>query len=293
MQGTRSDFHFSGDDAHRFLPWIIGIMVAMATLLLCLGITLGGWIIERHSNYSNRFTVNIPADTANLNSKVTEIQNALLDIPGINSVERVSEEELKTLLATWLGSAESVGELPLPVVLDVTMDDEAIEGMDYDSLEKTLALMVPRIEVDAHERWVAAFAQFSATAQYVLTLLSALIIGSIAVMIAFTSRASLKLHARTVYLLHAIGAEDEYITRQFQKEACKLALPGAFLGGAFAGILYWAIGMYIASLPHAGLPSLTLTNAHMALMVIMPLACALVAWLVARVSVVKQLQATL
>ena len=42
----------------------------------------------------------------------------------------------------------------------------------------------------------------------------------------YVSRAALKLHSRTVSLLHSIGAEDHYITWQFQQEAFLLVLKG-------------------------------------------------------------------
>src|SRR6185295_7663534 len=149
------------------------------------------------------------------------------------------------------------------------------------------------VEVDAHERWIASFSDFSAAMQLLIAMLAAIIVGGMSLMIAFTSRASLKLHAKTVHLLHSIGAEDEYITRQFQHEALLLTLRGAVPGCIAAGFAYWIAGSYMASLPSSMLPSLAITVPHLGLLVLMPVLCGLVAWMAARLSVIKQLQRVL
>ena len=71
---SRTDIPFSGDDAHAFLPWVIGIMACLAALLLCLGLSFGGWIIENRGTYANSFTVDIPAAGDDLPEQISEIK---------------------------------------------------------------------------------------------------------------------------------------------------------------------------------------------------------------------------
>lgn len=284
-----ADINFAADDAHRFLPWLVGIMVCLAAMLLCLSLTLNGWIIDRGDGYAGSFTVNIPAGTDNLSEKTNRIASALKALPEVTDVSRLSEDKLKDMLAPWLGNADG---LPLPVVLDVTLKS-ASSSIDYNALEKTLSGIASGTEVDAHERWVAAFSRFSAAAQGLIAIFAAVIIGGIGLMIAFTSRASLKLHNKTVHLLHSIGAEDSYITRQFQREACLLVLPGAVAGCAAAGTIYWLAGKYMASLAASVIPSLAMGGGHVALLILIPPACAGVAWAAVRVAVAQQLESVL
>lgn len=285
---SRSDIPFDADDSHAFLPWVIGIMACMAALLLCLGLTMGSWIVDRHHSYTDSFTVNIPASTDDMTAKVESIKGSLRQWPGVGAVSQVSDAALHNMLEPWLGNSAAAASLPLPVVLDVAIDRETT--LNYKDLQAKLETTVPGVEVDAHERWIANFMGFSAAMQGVLGTLATLLVGSLALMIAFTSRAALKLHAKTVQLLHSIGAEDRYITRQFQQEACLLALRGALPGCAAAGIAYWIGGRYIASLQASLLPSLAMSLSHVALLLMMPLACAMIAWVAARLSVIKQLQ---
>lgn len=285
-----TDIPFSADDAHRFLPWLIGIMVGLAAFLLCVGISVNGWVIDRHGSYSGHFTVNLPAGDNQL-EHTAKVREALKKNPAVGKVTELDDAELKDMLKPWLGNSP-MDDLPLPVVLEATLaDPEAY--FDYSALQKTLSQLAPGVEVDAHERWVTAFSDFSTAIRFLTAMLAALIIGATGTAIVFTARAALKLHARTVHLLHSIGAEDDYIARQFQQETLKTALPGAVLGCLAAGLLYWLMGLYVSSLKLSMLPPLAMTLAHLALLLVLPLVCAAAAWLVVRRSIFTQLQRTL
>jgi len=282
---THSDIPFATDDAHAFLPWVIGIMACIATLLLCLGITVGSWIVDRHQSYTGSFTVNIPASAGADSDK---IRDALQKTPGVTGVSPLPEAKLREMLTPWLGAGAASADLPLPIVMDVSVNDKT--PMDYKDLQTRLTAIAPGTEVDAHERWIANFIAFSNGLQWLMACLAVLLIGGLALMIAFTSRASLKLHAKTVQLLHSIGAEDGYISQQFQREALLVTLRGALPGCIAAGLVYWGGGYFIASLKASMLPSLAMGVSHVMLLALMPLACGLVASVTARFSVLQLLQ---
>ncbi len=291
MKKNRADIYFSGDDAHAFLPWVIGIMACMATLLLCLGVTLGGWIVDRSGDYTNSFTVNVPSTIDDFPAHLNDVKKTLDSMPGILKINEVSSDKLKSLLKPWLGSNDSINAIPLPAVLEVTIDQVAT--IDYKNVQSRLNKIVPGTQVDTHEAWVASFSHFSSTLRTIMALLAGLIIGGLALTIAFTSRASLKLHSRTVNLLHSIGAEDNYIMRQFQLEAFLVTLKGTVPASILAGIAYWCAGTYITTLQSTMLPPLSMHYSHIALLFIMPLSCGMIAWVAARFSVIKQLQRVL
>jgi cell division transport system permease protein len=285
----RPDIPFSADDAHRFMPWLIAMMAGLATFFLALGLSVNHWVGDRHVEYSRSFTVNIPAHE-NQADRVAKVQNVLSKTPGVTQITQIPDYKIKEMLKPWLGNSP-IDDLPLPAVLDVTLAQNA--RINPSGLQKGLSTLVPDIEVDAHERWMQTFSQFSAAIRTVTLVLALLVIGGMAVTIAFTSRAALKLHSKTVHLLHTIGAEDSYIMRQFQQEAVRITLPGAMAGVACAAILYSSLSKYIASLKISLVPPLALSTSHMALFILLPIICAAAAWIVARVSIALQLQRTL
>jgi len=291
MKFSRTDIHFSGDDAHAFLPWVVGIMAWLATLMLCFGISVGSWITDRGGSYANNFTVNIPSIIDDLPNRAVKVIETLEKIPGVESVKQESEESLRDLLKPWLGSTEAVDALPLPIVIEVTVKENA--EINTDELQKKLIKIAPGTEFDTHAQWMTNFMQFSAAVRTIMGLLATLVITGLGLMIAFMCRASLKLHARTVNLLHSIGAEDTYIARQFQVEASIITLRGTIPGCIIACVFYWLTGVYMASLQSTILPAFTMKPTHIALCIIMPLACGAVAWAAARISVLKQLQRVL
>lgn len=291
MRFSRTDIHFSGDDAHAYLPWVVGIMACIATLMLCFGITVGGWIVDRGGTYANHFTVNIPTLIEDLPKRTVQIFEVLEKTDGIDSVKQESEESLRAMLKPWLGNHQAVDALPLPIVIDVAVAEDA--EINTDALRKTLESIAPGTELDTHEQWIANFMQFSSAVRSTMALLASMVILGLGLMIAFMCRASLKLHSRTVSLLHSIGAEDRYISRQFQIEASIITLRGTLPGCMLAGAAYWLTGIYISSLQSALLPAFAMHWRHVALLMVMPLACSAVAWLAARISVLKQLQKVL
>lgn len=287
----RSDIPFNADDAHKFLPWVIGIMSAMATLLLFLGITLGGWILERNSSLTHSFTVNVPPLEESEQDKITDVRTALEKTKGVTHVVMLSQSQLKEMLEPWLGSGNEVAELPLPSVFDVTVNEDTT--IDHNTIQSTLQTIVPNTQVDTQARWIETFASFSAAMQYLMALLALCIISGLALIVAFTSRAALKLHSRTVQLLHSIGAEDEYIARQFQYEAFLLTLRGTIPGCLAAGLVYWLAGIYLTSLEVASLPSFSMRIAHISLLLSMPLICGIIAYVSARIALIQQLRSRL
>lgn len=293
MKSIRSDIYFAADDAHTFLPWLIGIMVFLATLLMCLGISVNSWVTDSGSDYSNQFTVNIPANTENIDKKTLLIQKSLKKIKAISSYRQISRDEIGEMLRGWLGNMENISDLPLPIIYEVTLKTSPSTAIDYEKLQAELEKDISGIEIDTHQTWVLAFASLSAAVQSLSIILALLVIGGIGVMIAFTSRAALSLHSKTVKLLHSIGAEDNYIALLFQMETFRLVLPGATIGAIIACAAYFLAGQYISSLDSSIMPSIELGKPHYILLILMPIACTLVAWFVSRYAVTHQLERSL
>ncbi|MEZ5691753.1 MAG: FtsX-like permease family protein [Rickettsiales bacterium] len=286
----RTDIAFSSDDSHRFLPWLIGIMVCLACLLLCFVISINSWINNQHNDYSNSLTVNIPVKVGETipQEKIDEIAELLKKNPAINKVKRIEKDELQKMLVPWLGENMAQSELPLPIVLDVELYKNT--DIDTEELQKNIDDIVEESEIDTKENWVKAFINFSSTIRLIMIIFASLIIVSIGLMISFTSRASLHLHNKAVRLLHSTGAEDKYITKQFQYEAFLLTMRGTIAGCFIIALVFWAIDYYITSLNNPAIPSLDMGTTHIKIIILFAISCGVVSLMSARISVMKQLK---
>jgi cell division transport system permease protein len=288
----RADIPFSADDTQRFLPWLVALMVGLAVLWLSLAVTLGHWVGARNDTYNQNFTVNIPAEAMKSADSLANLEGTLRRTVGVKEVTRLSSAELRELLSPWLGAITDSDDLPLPAVYEVSLTKQAA-AFDINALKSTLAAIIPTAQIDTQEAWASTFASFTGGLQWLTALLASIMIGAMVLIIIFSSRASLKLHSRTVQLLHSMGAEDSYIAGQFQQEVFVLSLRGALAGSFIALALYWLIGFYLGSLGSSLLPTLDLYNGHALLVVIMPVLCSGIAWFAARYCVMKQLEKVL
>ncbi len=287
----KSDFTFAKDDAQRFLPWHIGIMVALATLLLALVLSLGSWVGTHRQDYIGAVSVIIPGSLEKLDEKTSRVKAALGKDKAVLEVKQVTERELRGLLSPWIGDGDALFDMALPVVLEITLHEGT--QLDAAAMKSSLAAIDPMIELDTHNSWAEVFAAFINILQWLAVLLVATILGAMTLMITFSARASLHLHERTVSLLHGMGAEDGYIASQFQYEHFKISLKAAAIGVAAAALGFWALGRAVAAINTPILPSFGFAMPHVALMLVMPLACGMIVLLATRYSVLAQLRKTL
>jgi cell division transport system permease protein len=288
----KSDFTFAKDDTHRFLPWHIGIMVALATLLLLLVFSLGQWVGTHESDYSRSMSVILPGALDKLDEKTEQVKTILEKNKAIASVKAVSEGKLRELLTPWIGNGDALFDMPLPVILDITLK-EGKEALDASALQKQLSAVEPTIELDARNDWAEVFASFVRVLQWLALILVVTILAAMTLMITFSARASLHLHGRTVNLLHGMGAEDGYIANQFQMEHFKIGLKAAAIGVICAAAGYFLLGRSVASINTPVLPSFEFTMPHIMLVVAMPLICAMIVLTATRLSVLSQLRKVL
>jgi cell division transport system permease protein len=288
----RSDLSFAKDDTHRFLPWHIGIMVALATLLLLLVFSLGQWVGTHQEDYDQNASVIIPGSLEKLDETTDLVTDVIRKDPAVATVKPVSEAKLKELLTPWIGSGDAMFDMALPVVLDITLKDNE-KKLNTAALQKALSDIEPTIELDTHNSWAEVFNAFIRVLQWLAVLLVATILGAMTLMITFSARASLHLHERTVSLIHGMGAEDGYIARQFQNEHFKIGLKAAAIGAVCAAISYFALGRAVASINTPVLPDFQFTVPHIVLILLMPVGCACIVLLATRYSVLGQLRKAL
>ncbi len=290
MLRRRSDVPLEGDELGRFIPWIIALMVYLASLALA-GALVAQSAIERWSQgLAGSLTVEIkPSDDPD--PKLRELRVAstmalLLGTPGIAHAEVLSDAAVAKLLEPWLGAAD-LKELPLPILVDVRL--EPGNRLDLAALSARLADAVPGTVLDDHQRWLNELILLGRSVELVAAIILALIAAAAAAVTVFSTRTALAIHHNVIEVMHLIGAQDSYVARQFQAHALAIALRGSLAGLAGAAATLLA-ARYFAG-PESGslLPVLSLEPWQWAALLILPLAMAIIAMITARATVLASL----
>ena len=290
MFRRHSDIPLGGDPSSRFLPWIIGFMVWLAALALTGAGILGDQAARWTAGMSGTLTVQVmpdpegPAATAVRLSAVMELLAAR---PGIAGARVLEGGEVLALLEPWLGSGGDLAGLPLPRVIDVTLDRAA--RPDIAALAAVLAAAAPGTVVDDHRRWLGdliGLLRSIETVVLLVVLLTALVAG---LTVVFAARTGLAVHAHVIELLHLAGARDAYVSRQFGLHAMRLGLLGGLLGLALAGLTFALVAWSVGEIDPSVLPVLSPGPLQWLLLLLLPGLAAGIAMLTARMTVMRAL----
>jgi cell division transport system permease protein len=168
---------------------------------------------------------------------------------GVVSAVPVPPEELKALVEPWLGTAKANVDLPLPRLIDVTLDPQA--KPDLPALQERLGAAIQGATVgvealsrDRAERLALFFRGWSRG------LGIAALLGLLG-LVGMITLASLRMNVDNVELLRFMGAPDRHLARQFERHALLSSLQGGVVGFALAlvtiaGLLYSSRRMDLA-----------------------------------------------
>ena len=308
MTGRALAIPFDRGGAARFLPWLVALMVFLASLSLAAVMTLQRALSGWNASLAGTMTVELPPPPANagqINGQAGQNANpapndsglaaalALLRAtPGIGAAEPLSRDAVSGLIAPFLGNALTPDDLDLPILIDVRIDRGA--APDLADLKARLDGVAPGAIIDDHRLWLGRLLMFARSVEITALLILALI-GVVAVLtVMFVTRTGLLVHREAIELLHLMGARDGYIAHQFEREALRLGLVGGVAGLLLSGLALLALGHAAGAAAFLGdavnlIPALHLRGWNWAVLAGLPLAAALVTGLTARLTVLATL----
>jgi cell division transport system permease protein len=233
MNLRRFDLPLRHGAASRFLPWTIGGLLYLAVVALAVA-AIADEALRLYDLRRELVTVTLPSveDGRAGDQKLAQAIDLLRRTRGVTSAVAVPPEELKALVEPWLGTSNSDMDLPLPRLIDVTIEPQA--GPDLPALEKRLAEVVEgatiRVEALSRDRAERSAAFFRAwgSAAGIGALLGTLALAGL------ITRVTLRMSTDTVELLRCMGAPDQYLARQFERHALLSSVQGGLIGCALA-----------------------------------------------------------
>lgn len=278
-----------------FLVLLIGLMTFLGVMALAGSFALSSLTHHWSSGLENKMTIEIPAadekDNIRPPDKIEEMAqdiDAILEAQNfVRSSEVLSNQEIGKLLSPWLGDSDMIADIPLPglISVDLITINPAIQSKMMSDFQK----IVPNIQIDTHESWLADILKLTGTLQFATIIIGLIIGATTAIAIAGAVKSRIAIHKKDVELLHLMGASDAYISKQFQRHAWILALQGSFAGmlGGFLVILI--LGYFSNSNDASLMPDFSLSMLHISVILSLPLLACLLAGFTARFTVLREL----
>lgn len=287
-----SDLQLDADTGSRFLPWALAVMVFLAALALAGALALNGTIEGWRQGVSARLTVQI-ADLPGqpMAPRIARAIETLNGVPGVVSAVPLERSAVEALLEPWLGADSLQAGLPLPGLIDVTLDET--RALSVPALASRLQEAVPGARLDDPKPWLDRLVQLGRLLQSLGGGIVLLVGLAAAAMVIFATRAGLAVRRDTIELLHLIGAEDGYIARQFQRHVARQAIQGGIIGTVLALLTLLGIQLLAGRVGTGLLPGLALAWWHWLALLLLPAAAAVLAMITARLTVFGALRTML
>ncbi|MEO1491699.1 MAG: FtsX-like permease family protein [Pseudomonadota bacterium] len=259
---------------------IAAAMGFLAVLTLVAAMAADRLATEWRADLAGVATVRVSAPPDEMDDKVRTVLEVLRTTPGIAEIRVLSQGDQAELLAPWLGTDAGIDDLPLPQLIDVSLDGA---GPDAKSLRDRLALTLEGVTYDDHAAWRAPLAATANALERLAIGATVLVLFAAGAMVVLASRATLAANRRVIEVVRLIGAEDRYIASAFVRRLTLRAFIGATLGTLAACLALWLLPVIEADAAFGVALSPDQTG-WLRVIIGVPIASGLVAWISARVA---------
>jgi cell division transport system permease protein len=193
------------------------------------------------SQVASEVTVQISAaDGVDVDGDSARAARILRDTPGVSSVTVVPAAEARRLLEPWLGKAAILDDLPVPQLINVSIDKSS--PPDLEGLRARLAAEVPSATLDTHRRWQAELVSMAGTLTWLAIAVLTLIAAAAAVLVVYATRAAMEVNREVIEVLYLAGARDRFISREVLWRFCLTGLKAGLIGALLGFITFVLLG---------------------------------------------------
>ncbi len=291
----RYDLPLNKDEGTNFLRLLIALMSFLAAIALTGNFALNSMTQRWSSGLENKLTIEIPAEkkggelrsAAEIQSLAERVEAVLENNPAVKSADTLDQNDIQELVEPWLGKDAPLGDIPLPGLISVELTSP--EPGTTAKLTAEISEIADDIVVDTHEAWLQSLMRMISSLRFAALTVALIIAATTVTAIAGAIRSRIAVHRADVELLHLMGANDEYIIRQFQRHALVIALQGSLCGTLAAGLILVITKYGIGTGGESLLPAFSLGIGQGLMVAILPLLAALIAGATARFTVLRSL----
>jgi cell division transport system permease protein len=231
--------------AGRALMAVIAILTFLASLSAGAAVLAARASDQWRGAISNEMTIQVRPDShRKIDDDVARAVMMASGLREVESVRAVPKAESDKLLEPWLGTGLDLVELPVPRLIVLKLRSDA--GSDLGSFGATLRRDIPTATLDDHRLWVRRLSAMAGTIIASGFAIVLLVLTAAALAVAFATRGAMAGSRDSVEVLHFVGANDDFIAREFQSRFIRLGLRGGLFGG-LAAIAAIAVLGFLAS----------------------------------------------
>jgi cell division transport system permease protein len=227
--------------ASTALMTVVAIMSFLASLTIGAVALVGDASEDWQLDLLREVTIQvIPAEGVDVATATTQAVEAARNTEGVTNVRVLSDAENTALLEPWLGAGLDIGDLPIPKLIVVEIDDPA--AIDLDAFAARLGA-IEGVSLDDHRRWTARLQSMANMVVLIGFAVLALVLTATVLSVIFAARGAMAGNQPLVSVLHFIGADDWFVAREFQRHFLLLGLKGGLGGALVAAILFGLVGL--------------------------------------------------
>jgi len=227
--------------AGRALVVVIAILTFLAALSAGAALLAARASEQWRGAVANEMTIQVrPDPRRNIEADLARAADIARAVPSVAAVRVVPRAESDKLLEPWLGAGLDLIELPVPRLIVVRLN--ATVANDLVAFSQNLRREVPSASLDDHRLWVRRLSTMANTIILAGVAIVLLVLAAAGLAVAFATRGAMAGSRDSVEVLHLVGADDEFIAREFQNRFVTLGLRGGGAGGLAAVVAIALLG---------------------------------------------------
>lgn len=230
----------------RALAAVIAILTFLAALCAVGAELVSASSVQWRSTVAREVTIQIrPQVQRDIEGDIARAADLAKRTRGVEATQAFTKAESERLLEPWLGTGLNFSDLPVPRLIVVKL--AAGEKPDLQALRQALRDQVPGASLDDHALWLSRLSTMANTVVGLGLALVILVLLAAALAVTFATRGAMAGNHEVVDILHFVGADDDFIAREFQRRFFKLGLRGSAAGAAAAIAVALVLGLITGS----------------------------------------------
>lgn len=250
----------AGSVTGRSLTLVITIMCFLACL------TAGGVYMVNQSaaawlrNIASEVTVQVEAaeDPQATDALVNRLADFIGRQSGVTAARPLSADESNALLEPWLGQTDLLNSLPVPRLIAITLDRS--QPPDIEGLRGVLTKEFPTAGLDDHRHWQAQIRAVTRSLALGGLAILVLVGAATTAIIISATRSSMASNREIVEVLNFVGANDRFISREFEKHFLALGIRAGVVGAGCAMLVFLVLPALVPLLGGGAVTAAELRN---------------------------------